>query len=139
MLNIKQKEAICAYQNGKNIFITGCAGTGKSYVLKEIIQYIKHDRKTYAITASTGCAAVLINGQTIHSYLGIGICNYTIEKVISNLKKNRTKYVQLQQLQVLIIDEISMIDDTSFEYISKLLHLCTFKTPIFLKVFYFIS
>jgi ATP-dependent DNA helicase PIF1 len=100
MLNIKQKEAIQAYNKGRNLFITGCAGTGKSYVLKEIIQYIKHHRKHYAVTASTGCAAVLINGQTIHSYLGIGICSYTIEKVISNLKKNRIKYEQLQQLQV---------------------------------------
>ena len=127
-LTEEQINAINAVLSRKNVFITGSPGTGKSFTLKIIKDKLKELNINYAITASTGCSAVLINGQTIHSYLGIGICNLKIEKVISNLKKNKSKYNKLRELECIIIDEISMIDDKTFEYISDV--LCSIKDDI---------
>lgn len=123
-LNEEQKLAIEYIKAGKNTFITGSPGTGKSFTLKHCISYIKSTHKKYAITSSTGCSAVLINGQTLHSYLGIGTFNMTVEKHVSSLKtKYYQKYKNIQELQILIIDEISMIDNTTFDKISKFLQI----------------
>ena len=122
MLNEYQQIAFELVKNGKSVFITGSPGTGKSYLIKEIIQYLKSTEKTYAITSSTGCSAALIGGQTIHSFLGMGI-NRSIENIITNLKKYKTKYDKIQNNEVLIIDEISMIDDHTLNNISEILKM----------------
>jgi ATP-dependent DNA helicase PIF1 len=120
-LNKEQKEAFEAVQSGQSVFITGSAGTGKSHCLKAIIADLKSRNRNYAVTSSTGCAAVLIGGQTVHSYLGLGIGNNSIEKIIFSLQNNRSKYRQIEEVHVLIIDEISMLDDSTFTKISKIL------------------
>jgi ATP-dependent DNA helicase PIF1 len=120
-MNTEQCCALEAVLSGNNIFITGPPGTGKSYTLKHIIRTLKDKQKKIAITASTGCSAVLINGQTIHSYLGMGNGSMKPEKIIQSLKTKKTKYKQIQELDTLIIDEISMIDDITLEFISTIL------------------
>lgn len=122
-MNEQQIRALVAVSEDKNVFISGQAGTGKSFTLKHIIKYLKQNNKKFAITASTGCAAVLINGQTIHSYLGIGINNTNLDKIYKEIKIKKMKYNKLFELQVIIIDEISMIDDTTFDFINELLCL----------------
>lgn len=121
VLTEEQSKALQAVIARKNIFITGSPGTGKSYTLKIIIKHLKQSDVKFAVTASTGCSAVLINGQTIHSFLGMGVGNTKLDKIIANLKSKKAKYKQLQELQYLIIDEISMIDDTTFKNISEIL------------------
>lgn len=90
-------------------------------VLQNIIEYAKK-KKEVGVTASTGCAAILLpGGTTLHSYLGIGIANdnaINLAAAIPYLVAQR-----LQQLNVLIIDEISMIDDVLFSKISRVLSL----------------
>ena len=113
-----QLQALDLVKQGKSIFLTGIPGAGKSYTLKMIIQYLKNKGKKIAITASTGCAAVLINGQTINSYLCLGIGNKKIETIVQNIKKYNPKILSLQTL---IIDEISMIDDKTMDMISTIL------------------
>ena len=57
-----------AYQSfiqGKNILITGQAGTGKSHLVKKIVSFCERNQKNVAVTAMTGAAACLINGKTI--------------------------------------------------------------------------
>jgi len=120
-MNAEQCNALEAVLSGKNIFLTGPPGTGKSYTLKHIIRKLKDKQKKIAITASTGCSAVLINGQTIHSYLGMGNGSMKPEKLIQTLKTKKTKCKQIQELNTLIIDEISMIDDITLELISNIL------------------
>jgi ATP-dependent DNA helicase PIF1 len=120
MLNQDQQRALQAVKDNCNIFLTGSPGTGKSYVLKCIIEWLKTSNKRFAVTSSTGCSAILINGQTIHSYLGIGIGNRLLDNIITSLKKNRTKYKTISELQVLILDEISMIDNSTLEKISQI-------------------
>ncbi|XP_065654474.1 uncharacterized protein LOC136081116 [Hydra vulgaris] len=70
MLILQQQKALQWLDEGKNFFITGGAGCGKSYIVKEIAQSIQM-YKTIHITASTGKAAHLLNGVTIHAFAGI--------------------------------------------------------------------
>ena len=120
-LNEKQKEVIKCVDDYNNVFLTGSPGTGKSYTLMKIIELLRFKNKNYGITALTGCAAVLINAQTVHSFLGIGLGKDSISNIIFKLKnRNKPKYQKLYDLQTLVIDEISMMDDTLFEKISEL-------------------
>lgn len=120
VLNSAQSRAVELVKSGKSIFLTGSPGTGKSFTLKEIIRYLKESQIQYAVTSSTGCSAVLINGQTIHSFMGIGVGSINKENTIKKLKITK-KYNMLRDLQCLIIDEISMIDDYTFENISSIM------------------
>ena len=116
----KQLEALNVVKNRSNLFLTGAAGTGKSYTIKAIINYLESININYGLTAMTGCAAVLIGGQTIHSFLYMNISR-NLNEIYSNLEKFRGYLNKLKKLDVLIIDEISMMDDELFELINNLL------------------
>ncbi len=102
-INDKFKEAIRAVDTGKNIFITGKAGTGKSTLLKVIKETLTQN---YVVLAPTGVAAVNIGGQTIHSFFGFRP-DITVEKVLK--RKHPRNPDVYENLEVLIIDEISMV------------------------------
>lgn len=102
-INDKFKEAIRAVDTGKNIFITGKAGTGKSTLLKVIKEALTQN---YVVLAPTGVAAVNIGGQTIHSFFGFRP-DITVEKVLK--RKHPRNLDVYENLEVLIIDEISMV------------------------------
>lgn len=119
-MNEKQLEALNIVKNRSNLFLTGAAGTGKSYTIKAIINYLESMNFNYGLTAMTGCAAVLIGGQTIHSFLYMNISR-NLNEIYSNLEKFRGYLNKLKKLDVLIIDEISMMDDELFELINNLL------------------
>ena len=121
-MNTEQVKAFEAVVGGKNIFLTGPAGTGKSYVISEIKQWATKNNKRFAITALTGCAAVLINGKTLHSTLGLGIGDKPIDMIIHKMKRcNKTQFTRLQSLDLLVIDEVSMMSDELLEKASNLL------------------
>lgn len=106
---MKQHEALAILKLGHNVLLTGPAGSGKTYLLN---QYISHLRKTgvaVAITASTGIAATHIGGRTIHSWAGIGIKDQLTKKDINTLKKRSYLKKQFEKVEVLVIDEISML------------------------------
>jgi len=119
-MNDKQLEALNIIKNGFNLFLTGSAGTGKSYTVKAIIDYLTNNNKQIGITALTGCAAVLINGQTIHSYLFLGISR-NLDEIYKYIIKYKSNFNKIFNLDVLIIDEISMMDVELFELIDNLL------------------
>ena len=104
---------------GRNVFITGGAGTGKSYML----QQIKKHYPTMVLTSTTGVSAININGQTVHSWAGVGICKHSIESVVNSILKNSVKYKQLALCKMLAIDEISMLKSETMEYIDKVLKI----------------
>ncbi len=108
-------------KSGRNVFLTGSAGAGKTYVLNQYIQYLKAHRVAVAVTASTGIAATHMNGQTIHSWAGIGIKDEISPSHLRNLgfKKYFTK--KMDAVQVLIIDEISMLHRKQLELVNKVL------------------
>lgn len=122
MLNILQLQAIDIIKSGRSLFLTGPPGVGKSYTLKNIIKYLDEIENNYGLTAMTGCAAILIKGQTLHSFLGIGLGNDKVDNLYEKIKeKNKKKFNELKNLDTLIIDEISMMNDIFFEKVSKLL------------------
>lgn len=126
ILNNKQLEALHNVKIGKNIFITGSGGSGKSTCLKSIINWAQENDINLGVTASTGAAAFLINGRTIHSFLGIGLGNDTALKLASKtLATNELVYTRISTLKILIIDEISMISAELFKKISE--YLCIIK------------
>lgn len=120
MLTNTQTIAIQSVLNGENIFLTGSPGTGKSYLLRYIINLLKH--KNIGITATTGCAAVNIGGTTLHSYFGLKP-NIDIEKYVKKLMINTIKQ-KLIKLDILIIDEVSMLDNIMCNNISYILKEC---------------
>lgn len=101
----------------KNVFITGHAGTGKSYILSKLKEKIPN----LVITSTTGIAAVNVKGQTIHSWAGIGICNRPIEQTVEKILKKSSVKNQIQKCKILAIDEISMLDIKTFEYVDSVL------------------
>lgn len=101
-------------ESGKNIFITGNAGTGKSTLLN---YYKRITDKNYAVLAPTGVAALNVGGQTIHSFFG-----FKPDVTINTVSKVRDASV-LENLELLIIDEISMVRADLFDCIEKSLRL----------------
>ena len=91
-MNENQLKALSAVKEHKSIFLTGSAGTGKSFTLKAIVSYLNNNYSDdeFAITALTGCASVLIKGQTIHSFLYLGISR-DINQIYDNLQKYNIK------------------------------------------------
>ena len=79
-LSLEQRQAAEIALSGQNLFITGSAGTGKSYLMKFIVQELKskygsrpeQQSSAVVVTAPTGVAAINVGGQTIHSFAGIG-------------------------------------------------------------------
>lgn len=119
-MNEQQTKALEVVKNKKNLFMTGSAGTGKSYTLGKIVEYLETSNINYGLTALTGCAAVLINGQTIHSFLYLGISR-NINEIFNKICKYKSVLAKLKKLETLIIDEISMMDDELFILINNLL------------------
>ena len=114
ILSDKQQEAYETMIAGKNVFITGCAGTGKSRVIKKFCKEYEF-RKNIAITSTTGVSAILLGGTTLHSYLGIGLGTDTAAGLLMRIKKNVTFAKRWRDLDVLIIDEVSMLDPALFD------------------------
>lgn len=110
-------------KNGENVFFTGAAGTGKSFLLKHLISKLKRKYSTgVAITASTGLAAVTIGGITINRFAGCGIGTDPAHVLATRIKKKQMVRDRWLSTKVLIIDEISMIDSQFFDklnYIAK--------------------
>lgn len=120
-MNAEQRSALQTFELGCNMFITGPAGTGKSYTLKYIIQKAIQEEKVVGITASTGLAACLIKGRTLHSYLGIGLATKDVSLLARAALQNKSLKSRLTKLDVLVVDEISQIDGELFDKVCKYL------------------
>jgi len=119
---MKQITALNILKTGKNLFITGSAGTGKTYLLNQYIQYLKERCIYPTIVAPTGIAASHLKGQTIHSFFALGIRDTVVDNgyVEFLLDKSYLKS-RFSKLKVLIIDEISMVSPEIFTSMDKIL------------------
>ena len=116
-----QKEALDILKTGRNVFLTGAAGSGKTYVLREYISYLKNIDADVGITAATGIAATHMGGTTIHSWSGIGIRDSLSKSELQEIaEKSRIKNI-VRKAKILIIDEISMLHHYRLDLIDKVL------------------
>ncbi len=119
---MKQSTALDLLKLGKNIFITGSAGTGKTYLLRQYIQYLQERRIHPSIVAPTGIAASHLKGQTIHSFFALGIRDTIVDNVyIKRLLEKSYLKSRFKKLKVLIIDEISMVSPEIFGSMDRVL------------------
>lgn len=108
------------HDTNEHMAIIGPAGTGKSFIVQNIIKQI-NEKKNYVITAMTGVAADLLpSGVTLHHALGLGNGTKKIEDIVSDIRNNGTKLKFFKELDVLFIDEISMMNSGLFENIDKI-------------------
>ena len=128
-----------AIKQGKNVFVTGGAGTGKSYILQNLVKVIPF--LSGNITSTTGISAININGVTIHSWIGIGRIDFNYKKPYTQAerekeitqqairlakkisRKNKLKYGEILSCKILAIDEISMLSDDLFNLFDKVLKI----------------
>ncbi|XP_063386502.1 ATP-dependent DNA helicase PIF1 [Cydia fagiglandana] len=112
-LNPEQQRVLEACLGGKNVFFTGSAGTGKSFLLKRIVAALPPD--VTIATASTGVAACHVGGTTLHAFAGIGDGSGSIEHLCEKAMKLPLVAQKWRKCKHLIIDEISMVDGAFFE------------------------
>ena len=115
-----QQQALKILKSGKNIFLTGSAGTGKTFLLNKFISYLKKLKIKVAVTASTGIASTHLNGRTIHSWSGIGIKKEINEKLMKKLVRNKRLNKRIKETEILIIDEISMLDADRLDLVDRI-------------------
>lgn len=116
-----QKQALDILKLGKNVFLTGAAGSGKTYILNKYIRYLKKNHVSVAITASTGIAATHMNGKTIHSWAHIGIKDFLTTADLDKLFKNKEYRQSIADTNVLIIDEVSMLHHYRLDMVDNVL------------------
>ncbi len=118
---MRQTLALAILDAGHSIFLTGPAGSGKTYVLNQFIREARANGKSVAVTASTGLAATHLGGNTIHSWAGIGIADELHKKHVADLSKGRRD--QIENADILIIDEVSMLHDYRLDMVEEVCRL----------------
>lgn len=120
---MKQELALNILKSGQNVFLTGQAGAGKTYVINQYIQWLRSCKIDVAITASTGIAATHIGGRTIHSRSGIGIKKQLTDRDMELIQQKEYLYKSINKAHVLIIDEISMISADTLDMIDRVVQM----------------
>ena len=113
-----QQKVFDLVRTGKNVYLTGLGGTGKSYVLSRIIEWAKDSKREVMVCAPTGIAALNVGGSTVHRALRIDPSR--------TLKINPYPYIPkdspILECDLMIVDEISMCRLDLFDYLSSVLH-----------------
>src|SRR6185312_13969771 len=117
-LSDEQKFALEILQSGENVFVTGGAGSGKSFLIRHFMRDL--NPKEFPILASTGAAAVLLGGRTFHSFFGLGIMEGGKTATLDRVVNDRRVMKRLKDVEGIVIDEISMIPASAFETAEEL-------------------
>ena len=162
-LTSDQKQVLSAVKKGSSLFFTGSGGTGKSFLIHVIRKCLPSE--SCFVTASTGVAASLINGITLHAFSGINadlvdqlyykegvadpdadenraeFVNTRLKEILGKISASKEKMSNWKKCQHLIVDEISMIDTVLFEtldFVARYGRVCFFFVSVFEKGSFFI-
>jgi ATP-dependent DNA helicase PIF1 len=123
-LSPEQELALKEYISGKNIFLTGPGGSGKTEIIKQMVKIGEERGRGVQVCALTGCAALLLNcgAKTVHSWSGIGLANGSNHHIIKKLieSKNKNKLQKWTKTDVLIVDEVSMMSKKLFNLLDEI-------------------
>jgi ATP-dependent DNA helicase PIF1 len=121
-LSSEQEYAFEKFKRNENLFITGPGGTGKTKLIKYLVDYAKNIKRRIQVCALTGCAAVLLNcnARTIHSWSGIRLAKGDASKIIESVIKNKRSVKTWRSVDILIVDEISMMSKKIFEILDEI-------------------
>jgi len=121
-LSKEQHLAFDKYIQGKNVFITGPGGSGKSELIKKIYQDALEKEKEIQVCALTGCAALLLRckAKTLHSWAGIGLGNGSMEELVNKIKKNKFAKAVWKATDILVVDEVSMLSLKLFNLLNAI-------------------
>ena len=118
-LNEEQQAALDFAKQGKSFFLTGPGGSGKSYVIDQIRQHLEVQKRRVALTAMTGCAALLLGNKakTLHSWAGVGLAKEPAIALIQKIRAYAKTFRKWLSTDTLIVDEVSMMNP---EFLEKL-------------------
>ncbi|MDP2593473.1 MAG: AAA family ATPase [bacterium] len=116
-----QNEALEILKTGRNCYITGPAGSGKTHLLNKYIEYLKKNEVSVGVTASTGIAATHLGGVTIHSWTGMGIRDFLSKEILEDLEGKQYLWKRMEKASVLVIDEISMLHHFRLDMVDMIL------------------
>ena len=127
MLSPEQEIAFEKFCKGESMLISGPGGTGKSFLIKTLVEHMHStNNKSFQVTSTTGCSSVLlsnsikINGKnlpvrTINSWSGIKLCKGDNNTIVNNIVKNAYTVKAWRKIKTLIIDEVSMMSCKMFD------------------------
>jgi ATP-dependent DNA helicase PIF1 len=119
-LNTEQRRAYDAIIAGHSVFVTGPGGTGKTTLIRALYTGYKGETgKQLAVTALTGCAALLLGpwAKTLHSWAGIGLGRGNAVAVATSIAADSRKKKRWRSTNCLVIDEVSMLTPHLLEYL----------------------
>ena len=111
-----QEYILSQFEQNKNIFITGKAGSGKSFIVRKMVEYDKN----VVVTSTTGISALNINGQTLHSWCGITPLTDldNVDEFVINILNNHKKLNDWLNVNTLIVDEVSMLESSLLDFLN---------------------
>lgn len=113
-LNEGQKKAFRTCITNQHIFLTGGAGTGKSFIVNRYRKMMEDMGATVPVVASTGAAAVLVGGQTFHRFFGLDGAR-DVEALVNRALSKEYVWHRLSKVGAIILDEVSMLPGYAFE------------------------
>lgn len=121
-LSTEQQYALQQFSEGKNLFITGPGGTGKTKLIHHLVENAKTAGKPFQVCAMTGCAAILLscNARTIHSWSGIKTARGPVDAVVAAVLRNKRTVATWRKIKILIIDEVSMMSEKIFNILNEI-------------------
>lgn len=117
-LNKGQQAAVDAIRSGRNVFLTGEGGTGKSAAISKAVNLLRHDGRKTIICAPTGVAAQNVHGATIHSAFRFDLA----PKVADELESVQPSKV-VQEADTIVIDEIGMVRRDLMDAIARVVEI----------------
>ncbi|OUU16523.1 MAG: hypothetical protein CBB97_22575 [Candidatus Endolissoclinum sp. TMED37] len=122
-LSHQQENAFKHFKNNTNLFLTGPGGSGKTRLIHEFVSYAINSNKRVQVCALTGCATVLLQcpgSKTLHSWAGIGLGTGPSNDIVARVIKNPKKIQKWKHIDILIVDEVSMMSKKIFEILNRI-------------------